>query len=621
MNSINKKGDNNEQMEEYIELCHYQTQEKVTVKAKRAGKEGQYLAHCINPDHEDVHPSMGINLITGEYNCISRHDAKGVTWARHLRESDNSRSYKQKSNKKYLQEKKDSEIKSEILMAIDTDINNWEGYFPEIKEEVRIRLPYDLCFLPPDERTIAMGTITKAGIFRMSELKSRVKKVKYLLEKQKKSVKEEGKKKEPELKTFLPGLIHLVDDDGVKKYLLKNEDNKLSVVEAWINEGGQIFKPRQDLPIGYASMAVFSINEEIRWNSLLKDIEKYIKKHLELSDKIYYLIFGLWIMHTYLMEKTNITPYLYFTGLKATGKSRAGQIAQKLAYKCFLETYPTPPVLFRTSDLFENALVIDEAKFWGSNMDIDLARIVMSKYKRGVVVPRINLDKKGERQVELHNVFSPFVICTESNIPEPIEDRCVKFQMQQNKSPSVEDDWDLTEEQNLRDLLTLFRARFYNEELPQHKRIARRRLGEILSPLYKILLLTDESRTEEFKKFIKKIETSRTAEEATSEDATIARIIIDFYNEGSDFILTQEVRKRYNLDIDNPNFQISDRKMGWRLKPFNFEKKPMHSRAGWMIDRKTLAELAERFSIDTKIIPVDEHIKKVQEQIQLDIPD
>ncbi|RXG65511.1 hypothetical protein ES695_07535, partial [Candidatus Atribacteria bacterium 1244-E10-H5-B2] len=118
-------------MEEYIDLCHYKTQEKVTVKAKKTGKEGQYLAHCINPDHEDKNPSMGINKIKGEYNCLSRQDAKGVTWDRHLREK--GKGYKPKSSKKYLQEAEDKEIKSDIFMAIDTDTENWEGYPEDIK--------------------------------------------------------------------------------------------------------------------------------------------------------------------------------------------------------------------------------------------------------------------------------------------------------------------------------------------------------------------------------------------------------------------------------------------------------------------------------------------------------
>jgi len=608
-------------MEEYIDLCHYQTQEKITVKAKKTGKGGQYIARCINPGHEDVHPSMGINTAKGEYNCISRHDAKGVTWERHLREK--GENYKQKSNKKYLQEAEDKEIKSDIFMAIETDITNWEGYDETAKEEVRIRLPFDLCFIPESERGIAMSAIVKAKIFRITELRGRVKKALNELKKQKEKVKTEGEKKEkePRIKAFLPGQIHLVNDDGVKKYLFKNEDNKLSVEETWTSGGGQIYKPRQDIKIGYASLAVLTLEQDITWASLLKDVERYIKKHLELPDKMYYLIFSLWIMHTYLIESTDVTPYLYFVGLKATGKSRAGLIANKLAYKCLLETMPTAPVLFRTSELWHNALVIDEAKFWGSEMDRDLARIVMSRYKRGVTVLRVNMEKKGEKSVEIYDVFGPLIICTEANIPEPIEDRCIKFQMKRNESLEVEGDWDLTTEQALIDLLTLFRAKFLTKGLPQHSKLARWRLGEILSPLYKILLLVDKNRTEEFIEFVEAVKTSRITDEATSENATIISIFIDLYNEGEDYVLTQDIAKRYNQDIENPNFQISERSMGWRIKPFNFGKKSLNSRAGWIINRKTLAELAQRFSVDTEIIPAGEHNKKVKEQIQLNIPD
>ncbi|MBA7586815.1 hypothetical protein ES708_28821 [subsurface metagenome] len=284
---------------------------------------------------------------------------------------------------------------------------------------------------------------------------------------------------------------------------------------------------------------------------------------------------------------------------------------------------PTAPVLFRASELWHNSLVIDEAKFWGSDTDRDLARIVMSRYKRGVTVIRVNMKKLrgGENQVEIFDVFGPLIICTESNIPEPLEDRSIKFQMKRNVSHEVEGDWDLTTEQTLRDLLTLFRARFISKGLPRHETLAWWRLGEILSPLYKILLLVDKSRTEEFKSFVKTMENSRIGDEATSENATIVSIFIDFYNEGKDYVLTQDVAKRYNQDTENPNFQISDRSMGWRIKPFNFEKKSLNSRAGWLINRRTLTELAERFSVETKITPADEHTKKVREEVQLSIPD
>jgi len=428
------------------------------------------------------------------------------------------------------------------------------------------------------------------------------------------------------LKTFPPGLIHLVDDDGVKKYLFKNEDNKLALSETWTDGAGQIYKPRQDLPMRYASMDVLKIDKDIIWADLLKEIEKYIKSYLELPDEIYYLIFGLWIMHAYLMEKVDVTPYLYFVGLKGTGKSRAGKIALKLAYKCFFTAMPTAPVLFRTADYFENALVIDETKFWGSDMDKDVGRIIMSRYQRGCVVPRINRDKKGENEVEFHNVFGPTIICTTSNIPDAIEDRCIKIQMERNVFPAVTGDFDLAEEQRLINLLTLFRAEYYNKEFLRHKNIAQWRLGEILTPLYKVLLLVDKSRKEEFEGFVKEEETSRAVDEATSDNATIISIIIDFYNDGEDIIATQDIAKKYNEDIENLNLQISPKSMGWRMKPFNFKKKVIikwkqNNKPGWIIDREILTRLAKRFSIETEIIPQDEHLKKVEEDAQLSMPD
>ncbi|MBA7512975.1 hypothetical protein ES705_04984 [subsurface metagenome] len=476
-----------------------------------------------------------------------------------------------------------------------------------------------------DSEIIAIIKTSKTGTEKKitpSYLKITIGKARAFEEKRKKG----RKKKEPTLKTFPPGLIHLVNNDETKKYLFKDEADNLIITETWTDGAGQVYKPRQDLPMGYASIEVLKINKDIRWDNLLKDIEKYIKSHLELPNEIYYLTFGLWIMHTYLMEKTDLTPYLYFVGLKATGKSRAGKIACKLAYKCFPSVLPSPAVVFRSADYFQNALVIDEAKFWGSDMDKDLARIILSRYERGMTVPRVNQDKKGEKQIELHNVFGPLIICTETNIPEPMEDRSIKFQMKRNESPEVEDDWDLTEEQRLIDLLTLFRARFYNEKFPQHERIARRRLGQILSPLYKILLLADKSRTEEFKGFIKEEETGRKIEEATSDNATIISILIDFYNEGEDIVATQDIAKRYNQDIENLNLQISPKSMGWKVKNFNFEKKVIikwkqNNKPGWIIDREILEGLAKRFSVETEIIPIDEHLEKTEEETQLSMPD
>lgn len=155
-------------IEEEIALRHYETGEKIVIKAKRTSKEGEYIAHCINPGHPDKHPSMGINVIKGVYNCISRQDASGITWDKYLEGGS-------KQDKRSLQKRKEEEIKRDILMAIDTDLLNWSGYDPEIRAEVKTRISFDLCFLPEEERIIAIGALTKAGIFKRPDLLRRIK--------------------------------------------------------------------------------------------------------------------------------------------------------------------------------------------------------------------------------------------------------------------------------------------------------------------------------------------------------------------------------------------------------------------------------------------------------------
>jgi len=157
-----------------IDLYHYKTKQKVTVLARQTG-ERQFIASCINPDHEDKHPSMSISLDKGLYHCFACHIA-GVTWQKHL-ENKGSK----KSGKQYLKEKKESDRKSEIILTLNTDLVNWSGYDETIKEESRSRIAFDLCFLPEKEKLTSISSVIEAGIFKRLELLDRMKKVEGLL--------------------------------------------------------------------------------------------------------------------------------------------------------------------------------------------------------------------------------------------------------------------------------------------------------------------------------------------------------------------------------------------------------------------------------------------------------
>jgi len=570
-------------MEEYIDLCHYKTQEKVTVPSKKIGSKGEYLARCINPAHPDVHPSMMINPSKGVYNCLVCIEAKGVTWKRHLEERGSSKSYKQNSSKKYLQEKEENEIRSNILMAIDTDLSNWSGYDPEIKEEVRTRIPYDLCFLPESERTIAMGAIAKAGILRSSELKGRINKVKNMLEKQKESVKKEDKgnlkakvkkEKKERVRTLIPGMIHLVKEGEQIGYLLQNS-GQFYIEEVYNAEDGTVCRPKKDLPIYYCGIDILEEPREIDYKDLLKEVIDFIKSYLELPKESDYLILALWIFHTYIIEKFEATPILYFQGVKETGKTRAGEVLGALAYKCERLTSPTEATLFRSADYFKTALVIDEIQLWGKNGNEEVARLIKSRYKRGLKVNRINLNKKGEDQVEYFDVFAPLVISTTEPIPDIIESRCISFLMQKNRDPEVEKPIDKELARKIRNKLTIFRASLMEQKLQEVNSISRRRLNEILNPLYQVLMEVAPDFEDQFKLIVKELEQDREIEEEFTVEAEIVEAIVEHYNETKEITFSNaEIIDRLNKDKRERD-QFSPQFIGRRLVSLGFKKKKL----------------------------------------------
>ncbi|GAJ15823.1 unnamed protein product, partial [marine sediment metagenome] len=250
------------------------------------------------------------------------------------------------------------------------------------------------------------------------------------------------------------------------------------------------YKPKSDLPIYYCGADILEESREVNYSLLLDNVIKFIKSYLELpkEKESNYLILGLWVFHTYIIEKIETTPLIYFYGVYETGKSRAGEVLKELGFRCETITSPTEAVLFRGADYFQGSLIVDQVKIWGSEGNKDIATLIKARYKRGLVVPRINLNKSGEDQIEYFDTFEPMIICTDETMPQDIESRCITFQMQKNANPKVESKIDKELAKSIRNKLIVFRANLAEKELKEFEPVSRRRLNEILYPLYQILM-------------------------------------------------------------------------------------------------------------------------------------
>lgn len=400
-------------------------------------------------------------------------------------------------------------------------------------------------------------------------------------------------KKKEVTKTIIPGLIHLVKDKDTVKYLLKNKV-KLCI-KAFITINDKNCIPKQDLPIKMLGSEIVKMSLEINFNGLLKEIISFIKQYLEMPSESDYFILALWVFHTYLIEKFGATPILYFYGVKESGKTRAGEVLNELTFMSERLTAPTQATLFRTADYFKTTLIIDEIKLWGMNGNEEVATLIKSRYKRGIKVPRVNLNKKGEDQIEYFDVFGPLVICTTESVPDSIESRSIIFLMQKNSKVEVEKVIDDRQASELRNKLTIFRAKYLDQDLKETDQVSRRRLNEIMMPLYKILILVAPERKEEFKKIVHEIELSKKEDEGDSLEAEIVQAIILYKNEG--VFGTRDITQELNRN--RPEYaKLSDRKVAIRIKRLGFKKFRNADMRGFEIESKLLEKLVLQYGLD-----------------------
>jgi len=397
-------------------------------------------------------------------------------------------------------------------------------------------------------------------------------------------------------KSIVPDLIHLVGDQGRTKYLFCKNGQWL--IEDYFIQDNKRYSPKQNLPIKILKPNIINRSLNLDIARLATEIDTFIKSYLEMPLDSDYLILSMWIFHTYLIENFNTTPILYFYGVKETGKSRAGEVLNELAFRAQRLTSLTEATLFRSVELFKPTLIIDEIKLLGKGGNQGLADLMKTTYKRGLKVSRINLNKYGEDQIEYFDTFSPLVICTTETIPDIIESRCILFIMQKNSNPQIERMIDKKWANDLRERLTVFRANYINKDLPEAQHIARGRLNEIMFPLYQSLLLFGPERKDEFIDTVKRIQKNKENEDGMSLEAEIVKAINDEYqqNHNKQF-LTQSISKRLN-EIRSENENISDRVVSSRIKRLGFDKiRFKNGRMGFRINEERLGCLKNKYRI------------------------
>ncbi|MBP1733365.1 MAG: hypothetical protein H6Q55_3794 [Deltaproteobacteria bacterium] len=179
--------------------------------------------------------------------------------------------------------------------------------------------------------------------------------------------------------------------------------------------------------------------ETIPWESpidgaaLLDEIVGLFRKYAVLPNHIAETL-ALWVMHTYLLDAADVTPYLLInSAVKRSGKSRVLEVLECLAHKPLKMSDATVSGIFRTIEKYHPTILLDEADAFLREHE-DMRGLLNDGARRGAKVLRTVGDNF---EPMVFDAFSPKAIAGIGSFEgrwATVADRSIKIRMQR-KSP------------------------------------------------------------------------------------------------------------------------------------------------------------------------------------------
>ncbi|MEM2365655.1 MAG: hypothetical protein QXL06_01800 [Nitrososphaerota archaeon] len=229
--------------------------------------------------------------------------------------------------------------------------------------------------------------------------------------------------------------------DG-KKYIFDNECGKileeLGIKIAKFPE----FKPTPRWPSRYVKMYL----NDIDMNFPVEDVYDVLQS--KFSEYIDYgpewgapMLLALETIKSYLMPIFMTTGYIIFTGMRQTGKSKNLDLMEQVVFNPYRATEPSASAIFRGISDYQSTFLVDE-----SDLDIPekaptIRTILLTGYKRGPMIPRIE-KIRGEKLVPTYYdpfgpkiIVAPFGIATQGR-EAMLSDRSILINM--HKTSDIE---------------------------------------------------------------------------------------------------------------------------------------------------------------------------------------
>lgn len=386
---------------------------------------------------------------------------------------------------------------------------------------------------------------------------------------------------EAEYIAVFDGLIDLVEQDGRPAFLIKDDDGYSIRFQVEIDGTLYVPPPQKQipwtLPRAEEVLKFISLQEEIGQQvsdqALYEDLRKYHRSISELPDERYYDLLVGWDFHTYCIESSRYSPVLSFYALPEKGKSRTGRGMIHVAYRGVHVESPRDAYLIRFANNMNVTFFFDMKSAWKRFEKEGSEDVLLQRFERGASVFRVLFPDRGPfKDTVAFQIFGATILGTNEPVDRILGTRSIQINMRQSSSEfekPVGPEFSLP----YKERLVAFRAAHYGDPLPDARKPAKGRLGDILQPIYQVIRLVHPEREPIFLELVREIEVGRQIEKSDSIEGEILSALRELTGqvEGGTLRVAEITRA---LNEGKPErSQVDVRRVGRRLSAMGFEKR------------------------------------------------
>ncbi len=406
------------------------------------------------------------------------------------------------------------------------------------------------------------------------------------------------------------GLVDLVESNGDVAFLIKEGDGLLITADVVRNLVRSIPPAKNKipwmLPNGGAIITHYDRISDIGLGrfvgELYDDLVSYHKSISELPREEMYDLFAVWDFHSFLPEKFNFSPVLYLFAIPERGKTRTGKGLTYVGYRGIHVESLRDPYIIRVAEYFGATLFFDVRDLWRKAERLGCEDIVLHRFEKGVLVPRVNRPEQGpHKDIDYYKVFGPTIIATNRPVDEILETRALTINMPDSRR-TFENDVTPETALPLKERLLAFRAAYLDRELPDIKKPVPGRLGDITKPLVQTVRAVKPDHENRLLALISDIKESRSIIKAGSREGELIGVIRTSCEKvNRNLLLIKDIAEGFNSGkIDR--FYLGNKAITGMLRALGFETTRGERGATAIVWNE---ELIRRLSEDFGLSPPD----------------